>query len=174
VNPLLLPPRLLLRALDDLHTIARAAALLGDVEQRLDERMREVIALGERIEEVVGDGLEMAERIRAAGERIAELAEGVDRRLDEVLDMGERVVGLGDRVDGHVDGLDRLASAMLEQGRRVEAAGRDVAVSGRQIADALPLLERAGTMAEPLEGAVERLGRVVDRLPGGRVRGGGS
>ena len=30
----------------------------------------------------------------------------------------------------------------------------------------LPTLQRAVGLAEPLEGAVERLGRVIDRLPG--------
>jgi hypothetical protein len=47
----------------------------------------------------------------------------------------------------------------------VTAAG-EVAQRGAQVAEALPYLERAVTMVEPLEGAVERLGRIVDRLPG--------
>ena len=127
MNPLLIGPSLLLRALDDLHTIAQAAAGLEDIERRIDARLAEIVALGERI------------------------------------------AALDDRVDG----IDARAVEILATGERVEQAAKDVAVVGRQIADALPVLQRAITMAEPLEGAVERLGRIVDRLPGGvRARGG--
>ena len=126
MNPLLLPPKLVLRALDDLHTIAQAAAGLEDIERRIDERLVAIIALGERI---------------------AEIGDAVDGRLDEVMATGDRV----------------------------EQAAQEVALVGRQVAEALPVLQRAITMAEPLEGAVERLGRIVDRLPGGvRQRGGGA
>ncbi len=34
----------------------------------------------------------------------------------------------------------------------------------------LPALERAIEMASPLEGAIDRFGRLVDRLPGGTAR----
>jgi hypothetical protein len=34
----------------------------------------------------------------------------------------------------------------------------------------LPTLERAIEMASPLEGAIDRVGRLVDRLPGGAAR----
>ena len=40
-----------------------------------------------------------------------------------------------------------------------------VAEVGAQVVESLPTLERAVTMATPLEGAVERVGRLVDRLP---------
>jgi hypothetical protein len=158
VNPLLLPPRLLFRALDDLHTLAQTAAQLPDVEERMNARLDELIGLGERIEAVIGDGLALAEEIRATGERIAELGEGVDERAAAIIDMGAR--------------LEAQGTAMLEEGRRVEATGRHVAENSKELADALPVLQRAVAMAEPLEGAVERLGRVVDRLPGGRARAG--
>ena len=137
-NPLLLPASLLLRALDDLHTIALAAARVSEVEERLDERFAELIALGDRIERVVGDGLRLGESIHAT-----------------------------------LENFDRLADAILEQGKLVENAGREVAETGRRLTDSLPAVERAITMAEPLEGAVERLGRMVDRLPGGGARGAG-
>jgi hypothetical protein len=34
----------------------------------------------------------------------------------------------------------------------------------------MPTLERALQMASPLEGAIDRFGRLVDRLPGGAPR----
>ena len=141
MNPLLIGPSLILRALDDLHAIAQAAASLEDIERRINERLGAIAALGEN----------------------------VDERVAEVLELGDRIVALGDRVDL----IDERAVAILATGERVEQAAKDVAVVGRQIADALPVLQRAITMAEPLEGAVERLGRIVDRLPGGmRARSG--
>ena len=48
-------------------------------------------------------------------------------------------------------------------------AAREVAVRGAEVAAALPTLERAVAIATPLEGTVERLGRIVDRLPGSRA-----
>jgi methyl-accepting chemotaxis protein len=158
VNPLLLPPRLLFRALDDLHALAQTAAQLPAVEERMNARLDELIGLGERIEGVIGNGLELAEQIRATGERVAELGEGVDERAVAIIEMGKR--------------LEVQGEAMLEQGRHVERTGREVAENAKGLADALPMLQRAVAMAEPLEGAVERLGRVVDRLPGGRTRAG--
>ena len=141
MHPLLIGPSLILRALDDLHTIAQAAASLEDIERRINERLAAIVELGD----------------------------GVDERLVQVLELGERIVALGERVDL----IGERAEAILATGERVEQSAKDVALVGRQIADALPVLQRAITMAEPLEGAVERLGRVVDRLPGGmRSRGG--
>ena len=150
VNPLLLPPRLLLRALDDLHTIALAAARLEEVERRLDARLAAVFELGERVEQ---------------------LGDLVDRRIEQVDVRAGELLGVAARVDGRLGALLAVADRVdevLEQGRRVEAVAREVADRGGAIADALPVLQRAVEMAEPLEGAVERLRRMVDRLPGSR------
>jgi len=147
VNPLLLPPKLLLRALDDLHAIATAAARLEEVERRLDARLAAVLELGDRVEQL---GRLVDERIEQVDARAGELlgtAQSVDGRLDGLLTLGDRV------------------DEILEQGRRVEQVAKEVADRGAAIADALPVLQRAVEMAVPLEGAVERLGRIVDRLP---------
>jgi hypothetical protein len=52
----------------------------------------------------------------------------------------------------------------------IEHAAREVAKSGAVLAEALPTLQRGLEIAEPLEGVVERVGRIVDRLPGGTRR----
>ena len=136
VNPLLLPPRLLLRALDDLHRIADAAG-------RLDELLERADALVERADRV--------------DERAKDLAARLDEQADALLEQSRA--------------LHEQAAAILAQGERVEAAAREVAEKGTVLVDALPALEQAIEMARPLEGAVERLGRMVDRLPGARPRG---
>lgn len=147
MNPLLLPPRLVLRALDDLHAIAVAA---GDLNGRLA-------------------GLEQrADRIEAQLELAIEVAEGIERRgteaiaaIAQVLEMGEQMLALGERAETR-------AGEVMEHAAIVSERAALVAESGAQVAAALPLLERAIELTEPLEGAVERLGRIVDRLPGGR------
>jgi hypothetical protein len=141
MNPLLIPPRLLFRALDDLHTLATAAARIDEVERRMNERIAALLELGERIE------ASFDERTLA-----------IDARAEAILALGERV--------------DQRAEAILDQGERVVAAAREVADRGETLAEALPVIQRAIEMAQPLEGAVERLGRVIDRLPGTRPQRG--
>ena len=133
MNPLLLPPRLALRALDDLHTIALAARDLNGRLEGLEQR---------------------ADRIEAQLETAIEAALGIERRAAALLEVFERV-------ETHAD-------AAMAQAQLVTERAALVAESGAQVAAALPLLQRAIELSEPLEGAVERLGRIVDRLPGGR------
>lgn len=132
LDPLVVPPRLLLRALDDLHTLAQAVP--------------RVLDLGERI-------LDLGERIDDRAEAILELGSRIDRQGEALVALGGEMQDLGGRV--------------LGQGDLIEQRAREVADRAAQVIAALPLLERAVALGEPLEGTVERLGRMVDRLPGG-------
>jgi len=61
--------------------------------------------------------------------------------------------------------LDHLADLRVERPRSLAEGSwvsRILEHSGRLT------LARTVSLAEPLQGAVERLGRIVDRLPGGR------
>jgi hypothetical protein len=69
------------------------------------------------------------------------------------VELGERMIVLGDTV--------------LERSAVISDRAKEVADRGAEVAAALPVLERAVAMASPLEGTVERLGRALDRLPGG-------
>jgi hypothetical protein len=144
VRPLVLgidlPARLILRALDDLHAIAEAARSLPDVEARLTQKVDE---LESRAAEVL-DAVATAEQ--TLGEGI-----GVGRRLDE------------------------RAEVILDSTERIVAAAYAVAEGADRVAEVLPSLEASATAAtvlaqtaEPLQGLVERLGRIADRLPGAR------
>ena len=128
---LLLPVRLTLRALDDLHTIARAADRGLNLLERLDQR---------------------AERIEQLGERFLSVGERLDLRGGELLEFG--------------GGMERLGRELHEQATVMDRHAGQVAAVGEQIVAALPTLQQAATLVSPLEGAVERIGRVVDRLPG--------
>ncbi|MCW2998776.1 MAG: hypothetical protein JWN65_2325 [Solirubrobacterales bacterium] len=141
MNPLLaglvLPPKLALRALDDLHTLATTAATAVELLARLDAR-------AERIEKQLDSGIA--------------LGHALEQRGMEIAAMGRQ--------------LDKLGDALMAEARSTQMVGREIAVRGAEIAAALPLLQRALDLGEPLEGAIERAGRIVDRLPGGRGRHG--
>jgi ABC-type transporter Mla subunit MlaD len=145
VGPLTLPPRLVLRALDDLHAIATAAR---EISAALDGFERRADAVGGQLDAA----LALLARIETMGERI-------DARAEAILGMGQRI--------------EQSATAVLDQGMAVEQAARELALSGAALAEALPTLQRGLEIAEPLEGVVERLGRMVDRLPGGPRRAAG-
>jgi hypothetical protein len=78
VNPLLLPPRLLFRALDDLHTLALAATRLERVEESLNARADAILAMGERIDERSAAILTLGEDIVAMGAQVVAMGERVE------------------------------------------------------------------------------------------------
>ncbi len=135
-----LPPALTLRALDDLHSLAQALPDLLELGRRLDARGGDILELGERLESSVTALLQ-------AGLRL-------DDRARELAELGGSLAEVGCTM--HPD-----AVAVHERTAEAIAAVEELSA-------ALPTLERAVGLATPLEGAVERLGRVVDRLPRGR------
>jgi len=70
---------------------------------------------------------------------------------------------LGERVD-------KRGTEMVEAGDEIVASAARLSETGSELIGALPALERAIEMASPLEGAIDRFGRLVDRLPGGAAR----
>jgi hypothetical protein len=139
-----LPPLALLRAFDDLHTLAQVGTQLMD---RLDH-----------LEARADAAVELLERMDARADEILALGASIDAR-------GESIVELGDRLHG-------LGSEIYEQGVLIEQRAQEVAARGEELVAMLPTLEAAVALVTPLEGTVERLGRIVDRLPGGARRGG--
>ena len=146
MNLLLLPPRLLMRALDDLHEIAVAARDIGPRLGTLQDR-------ADSIEAQLGEAISIAREIETRGREAIGMAERIDARAQAILDLADRV--------------DERAAEIMSEARVIQLTAAEVAVRGGQVADALPLLQRALEIAEPLESTVERLGRLVDRLPGG-------
>ena len=137
-----LPHRLVLRALDDLHALAEAARSLPDVEARLTLKVDELETRA-------------AEVLEAVAQAEATLADGIA--------IGER--------------LDERTIAVLDRTDRVVAAAYAVTQAADHVAEVLPSLETSASAAtvlaqtaEPLQGLVERLGRIADRLPGGSRR----
>ena len=114
--PFLLDPRLVTRALDDLHAIAEAARELPEIEAR------------------------MTEQLRSAEAELRRARKTADARAGALLAVLERL-------DADLPSM----SEAVESIRSLEAATKTLAAA-----------------VEPLQGTAERLGRISDRLIGGR------
>jgi hypothetical protein len=95
---------------------------------------------------------------------IEEHAVSLQGQLDAVVDIGNEVVGVGKKFEAG-------AKSIIAEGKRIEAAAKQVSERASDVIAALPVLEQAMVFAQPLEGAVQRLGRFLEGLPGS---GGGS
>jgi hypothetical protein len=111
--------------------------------------------------------LALGEEITVIGHSVLELGQRLDQRA-------EAMVVIGHRLEAHAAALLELGGSMGELGDRIDARGEEivkragqVVETGNELVQALPTLERALQLATPLEGAIDRVGRFVDRLPGG-------
>jgi hypothetical protein len=170
------PPHAIVgRVLSDLGAIARAAREAPGQLDRMLELGEEIAAIGRAV-------LEIAERLDEHAAAMLVLGERLDARAEAILELGTRldaraeaILELGARLDGRTTELIELGSRMHALGDRVDARGAEVATQAGAVAETatelitvLPTIERALQLATPLEGAIDRFGRLVDRLPGGR------
>jgi hypothetical protein len=144
------PPQAVLgRLLNDVGAVARLA-------QGLPDQFERMLELGEEIAQIGREVLLVARRLDRRAEGIMALGERLDVRAAELLELGDSMRDLGDRID-------------VRGGEIVDRAGQ-VVETGAELIAVLPAFERALEMATPLEGAIDRFGRLVDRLPGGATR----
>ncbi len=154
------PQEVVAQIVSDVGSVARLAR---SAPARLDR----LLALGEEIAAIGHGVLELGERLDARAEAITVLGEGLDARA-------EAFALLGERLDARAAELLELGGGISELGDRIDARGAEmlqragqVVETGNDLVHALPTLERALELATPLEGAIDRVGRFVDRLPGG-------
>jgi transposase len=114
--------------------------------------------------------LTLAEELVDIGQRVLVIAERLDRRA-------ESIDRLGERLDASAAALLELGSDMRDLGGQIDERGAEivsqaaaVVVAAGELITVLPTLERALDLASPLEGAIDRFGRMVDRFPGGSRR----
>jgi methyl-accepting chemotaxis protein len=119
---------------------------------------------------LVGQALEDLHAIAEAARRLpgieatlTEQFELLNAQAERILELGERIATLGER-------LHERGGEILAESQHARDAAHEVAVRGAEVAAALPTLQQLATTAEPLQGAIERFGRIVDRLPGGERR----
>jgi len=143
------PQAVLSRLLSDVGAVARAV-------QGLPGQFDRMLELGEEIAQIGREVLRVARRLDERAETIILLGERLDVRAAELLELGDAMRDLGDRID-------------IRGGEIADRAGQ-VVETGAELIAVLPAFERALEMATPLEGAIDRFGRLVDRLPGGATR----
>jgi hypothetical protein len=161
-----LPQRLLTQALDDLHEIATGGRsfmrLMSRLEQRADAiqaQLDATLAAAQALNDLAERALKLLEQLDARGESVLKLGKRIDER-------GKAMVKLGEEIDARAGALLGLGERIDERGSVLAANAEEVANRAAELIGVLPTLERAVAIATPLEGAVERLGRMVDRLPG--------
>lgn len=143
--PILTPQSLLERALTDLAAIERLVRSAPSQIERILGLGEEIVGIGYRV-------LEITERLDARAEAIEELGERLDARATELIALGEHMQTMGGQID--------------ERGAEIVAGADRVSQTATELLLVLPTLERALDLATPLEGAIDRFGRLVDRLPG--------
>ncbi len=139
---LFIPPRLVVRALEDLHTIAEAARRLPDIERALLDTERQLTGHVDRL----------------------------DARLEEALETLTGATGKRGPLHRASKDLGRAVAQLDEILRRTEAIERGLPTIERTAESIDTLGVATATLAaavEPLQGIVERLARVAERLPGG-------
>ena len=134
----------------------RLAATPFFIEFDEPARLDRMLEMGEEMVAIARNLLAIAERLDARAEAVIALGERLDSRVDELLKLGANVQELGARMD--------------ERGGELLDGANRVTETGAELIAVLPALERAIEMATPLEGAIDRFGRLVDRLPGGTAR----
>jgi methyl-accepting chemotaxis protein len=198
VNPLTLPPRLVLRALSDLHQIARVAGdaprLEAEMGGRIDELDGHLARLLEAVDPLSAtlrtapslDGSDGGLDLRRVGTDLTAVADAArtlpdveDRLTRRISSLESSLAGLVEivsRLEENLPGLRRIINAVEQLDGKLEG----VIVRVDRIEQQLPAIEEvlqavhelggsAGQLAsaaEPLQGTAERIGRIVDRLPG--------
>jgi hypothetical protein len=138
------------------NRIASDVAALARLARAAPAQLDRMLELGEEIASIGRGLLEIAERLDRRAEAVMALGDRLDRRAGELIDLGGNMQLLGEQVDARGAEIVDRAAAVVQ--------------TGSELINGLPALERALEMATPLEGAIDRFGRFVDRLPGGGQR----
>lgn len=161
--PVVTPDAVVQRVASDVGALARMARAAPRQLDRLLALGEEMVAIGHRV-------LDLGERIDQRAEAILAIGERIDERAEAMLT-------LGGRLDDAANGLLELGGSMRDMAERIDSRGAEiveragaVAQTGGELIGVIPTLERAMEMATPLEGAIDRFGRLVDRLPGGGAK----
>ena len=94
---------------------------------------------------------------------IAELDERAARMQDQL----DRALALGETIAANTAAMVEMAERVEARGESMIDLGERMLTLGNAVTEQSEAIVRALAIATPLEGTVERLGRALDRLPGG-------
>lgn len=152
--PFLIDPRLVVRALDDLHEIAVATRSLPALEERLGDRLE---AADRRLGEVVA----AADDLDGRATEVLAAVGSLDGRATEVLLAVRGLLETAQRIDSVEDQVGELVR-LAEELKTSLPVIDEVLETIRELSRAATTLAQG---AEPLQGAAVRLGAIADRLP---------
>ena len=176
VNPFLVPPRLALRALDDLHSLALAAERLPAFEEKLDARFDAVEGHLEglppslkKLERNLVRGFESLEK--QLTDHLGSLDEQLETGLSALREqLGTLPPDLEERLRPHlVKQISTIESLKPElENNRLAAEGVPPRLDGllREMGILRQEIQEVREVLEPLQGTTERIGRITHRLPG--------
>lgn len=182
IDQLLLPPRLLARALEDLHQIAQAAGVVGAVAREAEGQFDPLREWMEATAGVIESLRDQVSGVRAAVEPMSgdmdALRVEFGRADDEIGRLREALVpevaAFRASTDGLHDELRQLRELMVVLEADVKELGQGLTAEMSAVRDAVRALVRdadeISEVVEPLQEATERVGNVASRLPGGRRR----
>lgn len=154
MNALLAPIELPLRLINRITEVPGQVASTADGIGNVIELMTQALPLLRSLDDKAGRILDLAEDLNDRADKILALGGTVSGQAEAIIDLGVRVSDLGEQIVSEAATVSARAAAINETALKL-----------------LPTAEQALSIVGPLEGAVERLGRVVDRLPGqGRGR----
>lgn len=139
----------------DLSFVTSPFAVLSWTRQAAEgtgRRVNSLIKLIDRADSALNDVVELRRSIQFIADNIADLTEsaaGINRNAGEIAAEITTLTQAAQGIDTHAERL---------------------AADAATIARALPTVQRIAEIVDPLENTVVRLGRVVDRIPGGKRR----
>jgi hypothetical protein len=110
-----------------------------------------------------------ARLLQAAIERPARWQE-LDERAARMQDQLDRALALGELIAANTAAMVEMAERVESRGASMMELGERMMALGNSVTEQSESIARALAIASPLEGTVERLGRALDRLPGGKPR----
>jgi hypothetical protein len=120
----------------------------------------------ELLQRAVDDLGTIATGARDLPARIQELDERAARMQDQL----DRALALGEVIAANTAAMVAMAERVESRGESMIDLGERMLTLGNAVTEQSEAIVRALAIATPLEGTVERLGRALDRLPGGRSR----
>ena len=119
------------------------------------------------LQRVVDDVGAIAAAARVLPARVQELDERAARMQDQL----DRALALGEKIADNTAAMVAMAERVESRGESMVELGERMITLGNAVTEQSQSIARAHAIATPLEGTVERLGRALDRLPGGRPTG---
>ena len=120
--------------------------------------------------DVLQRAIEDLATIAAGARELPARIQELDERAARMQEQFERALTLGETIAANTAAMVEMAQRVEARGESMVDLGERMITLGNAVTEQSEAIVRALAIATPLEGTVERLGRALDRLPGGRPR----